>query len=206
MPMASKGSITICLGKLKEGDPAAAQMLWESYFRRLVGLARRRLYGVPRRVADEEDVALSALDSVFRGVERGRFPRLQDRDDFWQVLAVVTARKAIDLANHERRQKRGGSAVTGESARLGPDASDAAGPGLDQVIGPGLTPALAAQVAEEFQRRLDLLGDDVLRTVALRKLEGCTNDEIAAQLRCDRRTVERKLRLIRTVWQEEPGT
>jgi DNA-directed RNA polymerase specialized sigma24 family protein len=200
MPMASEGSITRCLGKLKEGDPAAAQKLWESYFRRLVGLARRRLRGMPRRAADEEDVALSALDSVFRGVERGRFPQLQDRDDLWQVLAVVTARKAIDLAKYEGRQKRGGAA-----ARPGAEAVDAGGPGFEQIVAREPTPEFAAQVAEACQGLLDRLGDDVLRAVALWKLECYTNDEIAAKLACDRRTIERKLRLIRTVWQKEPG-
>jgi RNA polymerase sigma factor (sigma-70 family) len=203
--MVPEGSITRCLGELKEGDPSAARKLWECYYQRTVGLARQRLRGVPRRAADEEDVALSAFDSVFRGIERGRFPQLQDRDDLWQVLAVVTARKAINLVNHERRHKRGGGGVSGESRLLGPEASDVEGRGLDQVISPGPTPEQAAQMAEECQRLLDLLDDDMLRTLAIRKLEGCTNDEIAAQFRCDRRTVERKLRRIRAEWQEDPG-
>jgi DNA-directed RNA polymerase specialized sigma24 family protein len=190
--MASEGSITRCIGSLKRGDPDAARILWHRYFRRLVGLARERLGAAPRRLADEEDIALSALDSVFRGARRGRFARLADRDDLWQLLGVIAARKAIDLVKHERALKRGGGGA-------------APGTDLDRLIGPGLSPELAAQVAEECQRRLDLLGDDKLRTVALRKLEGDTNDEIASQLGCDRRTVERKLRLIRTVWQKEPG-
>jgi DNA-directed RNA polymerase specialized sigma24 family protein len=202
--MTSEGSITRCLDQLKAGDPAAAQKIWESYFRRLVGLARRRLQGKPRRAADEEDVALSALDSVVRGVERGRFPRLHDRDDLWQVLTLVTARKAIDLVNYERRQKRGGGAVVGESALRGPDASDASGPGIEQIAAQDPTPEFVSQVAEACQVLLDRLGNDVLRSVAVWKLECYTNDEIAAKLECDRRTVERKLRMIRVLWQKEP--
>ena len=61
------------------GDRDGAQALWNVYFQRLVALARVRLRGTPRRAADEEDVALSAFDSFFRGVERGRFPQLGDR-------------------------------------------------------------------------------------------------------------------------------
>ncbi|HEX8203136.1 MAG TPA: ECF-type sigma factor [Isosphaeraceae bacterium] len=206
MTITSEGTITRCLHQLKAGDPAAAQTIWESYFRRLVGLARRRLQGTPRRAADEEDVVLSALDSVFRGVECGRFPRLNDRDDLWRVLTLVTLRKAIDLVNHERRQKRGGAAVVvGESARLGPNSCGINAPGIEQLIARDPTPEFAAQVAEECQVLLDHLGDDVLRSVALWKLECYTNDEIAAKLDCDRRTVERKLHLIRTLWQKEPG-
>jgi DNA-directed RNA polymerase specialized sigma24 family protein len=190
--MTPEGSITRCLSPLKQGDSAAARSLWERCFQSLVGLARQKLGDAPRRAADEEDVALSALDSFFRGAMRGQFARLDDRDDLWHLLGAITARKAIDLINHERAMKRGGGGVASRAD-------------LDQLVGSGLTPDLSTQVAEECQRKLDILGDDKLRTVALRKLEGYTNDEIAEQLRCDRRTVERKLHLIRTLWQEEAG-
>src|SRR5262245_8965717 len=109
--MSSVGSVTYWVGRLKAGEPAAAQPLWEGYYRRLVGLARAKLRGAPRRAADEEDVALSAFDSFCRGAAAGRFPRLGDRDDLWRLLLTVTARKAIDLRQHEARQKRGGGRV-----------------------------------------------------------------------------------------------
>ncbi len=80
-PMPPGEAITVWLQRLQEGDEVAAQRLWEEYFRRLVGLARKRLVGLPRRAADEEDVALSAFDSFCRGAEQGRFPRLDDRDE-----------------------------------------------------------------------------------------------------------------------------
>src|SRR5262249_44003183 len=79
------------------------------YFRRLVGLARKKLRAAPRRAADEEDVALSAFDSFCRGAEQDRFPQLHDRLDLWQLLVLLTARKAVDLAQPERRQNRGGA-------------------------------------------------------------------------------------------------
>jgi DNA-directed RNA polymerase specialized sigma24 family protein len=50
---------------------------------------------------------------------------------------------------------------------------------------------------------LGRLGDDTLRQVALLKLEGYENAEIAARLNCALRTVERKLNLIRALWAEE---
>jgi hypothetical protein len=67
--MSSEGSVTQWLGQLQAGDPAAVQPLWERYFQRLVGLARLKLRGAPRRAADEEDVALSAFDSFCRNAE-----------------------------------------------------------------------------------------------------------------------------------------
>jgi hypothetical protein len=106
-----EGSITKCLVLLKQGDSDAAQRIWQRYFHRLVGLARARLRAAQRRVADEEDVALSALDSFFRRAARGEFPRLDDRDDLWQLLSVLTVRKAANLGRHERRQSRGGGGV-----------------------------------------------------------------------------------------------
>src|SRR5919198_391675 len=109
--MAREGSVTRWLGPLLAGDPAAAQQLWERYFRRLVGLARTKLRGAPRRAADEEDVALSAFDSFCRHAERGRFPQLDDRHDLWRLLVTITARKALYLIRDEHRLKRGGGAA-----------------------------------------------------------------------------------------------
>ena len=96
------------------------RQIWERYFRRLVGLAREKLRGTRCGAADEEDVALSVFDSFCRGLEEGRFPNLQDRDNLWKVLVVLTARKALRLVQYERRQKarrRQGSGRSGLVAR-----------------------------------------------------------------------------------------
>jgi DNA-directed RNA polymerase specialized sigma24 family protein len=194
--MSSTGSVTRWIGQLKTGEQAAVQRLWEAYFRRLVGLARDRLQGVRLCGTDEEDVALSAFDSFCRGVERGRFPRLDDRKDLWRLLAVITVRKAFDLARHERSLKEGGGKVRGESAFDGPDGE----PGIEQVLGREPSPEFAALMEEAYRCRLARLPNETLRAVAQWKLEGYTNEEIAAKLDCDPRTVERKLDLIRSLW------
>ena len=194
------GSVSCWLDLLKAGDHEAAQELWERYFRALVRLARSKLQDLPRRAADEEDVALSAFASFCRAAAKEQFPRLDDRHDLWQVLAMVTARKAIALQRHENRKKRGGGAVRGESelAGLAPE-----GASLSQLLGQEPTPSFAAEVAEEFRRLLEILDDDRLRKVALAKMQGYTTNEIARQLHCDPRTVERKLRAIRKLWELE---
>ena len=188
--MCAERSITLCLRRLQAGDRAALQPLWERYFRRLVGLARRRLHGAPRQAADEEDVALSAFDSFCRGVEGGRFPQLKDRDGLWALLVLITVRKAADLANYNRRERRGSGQVRGDSA-LGPlgDTHEADDP----------TPDVAVQLAEEFQGLLDRLGNDELRSIAVWRLEGYTNAEIAERLGRAEVSVGRRLRLIRKI-------
>ena len=198
--MSSTDSVTHWLDQLQAGDPTAAEKLWDSYFRRLVALARAKLQDVPRYAADEEDVALSAFDSFCRGAERGRFPQLDDRDNLWRLLVVITSRKALDLAQHEGRQKRGGAVL--EAALPGLPDSSAVG-GLDQFSSREPTPEFAAEVAEECERLLDRLGDGELRSVALWKMEGYSIDEIAAKLGCAPRTVDRKLWVIRSLWESE---
>jgi RNA polymerase sigma factor (sigma-70 family) len=204
--MSPTGSVTTWVAQLRAGNRAGAQQLWERYFSRLVSLARGKLRGLRRGAADEEDVALSAFDSFYRGVERGRFPRLDDRNNLWELLVLITVRKAIDLRKRETRQKRGGGKVVGESALDGPLGSDEGGAGIEQVVGAEPTPALAAQVADQMKRLLGLLPTDQVRSVAVLKLEGCTNAEIAERLGCAEATVERRLSLIRSVWKEPaPG-
>lgn len=190
---ASLGPVTVWLERLKAGDAAAAKPLWDRYFERLVGLARARLRSRPRAAADEEDVALSAFDSFCRGAAAGRFPRLDDRDDLWQLLFVLTTRKAIGLVRHETRKKRGGLA-----AGATPDA-------LAGLAGDEPSPEVVAEVTEECARLLGLLGDGQLRQVAIWKMEGYTNEEIARLLDRAVPTVERRLAAIRKIWEEEPG-
>jgi DNA-directed RNA polymerase specialized sigma24 family protein len=188
-------SVTQWILALKQGDQAAAMGLWESYFRRLVGLARARLRDVPRRIADEEDVALNAFDSFCRGAQTGRFRRLHDRNDLWQILVLITVRKAIDLRNYEGRQSRGMGRVQ--------SLTDLTPGGHEAIGGDEPTPELVAQLAEESQRLMEQLGESSLQSVATWKLEGYTNDEIAARLGCVTSTVERKLARIRSKWAGE---
>jgi DNA-directed RNA polymerase specialized sigma24 family protein len=198
--MSSGDSVTQWIDQLKAGERDAVQKLWEAYFERLVALARQKLRGTPRWAADEEDVALSAFDSFCRRAAQGRFPQLLDRDDLWQLLVVLTARKACNLAQHEQRQKRGGGRVRHASA-LPAEAGE--GSAFADLIGREPDPAFAAQVADECRRRLDDLGDEQLRAVAVWKMEGYTNEEIAAKLGRSLPTVERKLSLIRSTWGKE---
>jgi RNA polymerase sigma factor (sigma-70 family) len=197
--MSAEGSVTHWLGPIKNGEAVAAQKLWEAYFCRLVALARQRLGNRARAAADEEDVALSALNSFFEGAAQGRFPQLNDRDGLWRLLVHITARKATDQINHERRKKRRPDSVV----QIWADGADSEGEErLVQVVGNEPTPAFAAQLAEDLERLLQSLNSRELRSVAVWKMEGYSNAEIAEKLRCVERSVERKLRLIRKKLEE----
>src|SRR5262249_5293964 len=100
----ANGSVTRWIGRLQANDSTALQHLWERCFSRVVGLARAKLRGAPRRAADEEDVVVSAFDSFWRGAREGRFPRLDDRDNLWRLLATLTSRKAFEQVRDERAQ------------------------------------------------------------------------------------------------------
>jgi RNA polymerase sigma factor (sigma-70 family) len=198
--MSSEHSDTVWLHLLKIGDRDAARILWERYFRLLVSCARQRLGAAPKRAADEEDVALSAFHSFCRGVEQGRFPRLDDRGDLRSVLLLLVARKAAHQVRDEQCGKRGGGKVQVAADLLRrPDDDEV----LAQLIDTEPSPALAAQIADECRRLLDRLGDDELRAIALWLMEGYTVEEIAAKRECSPRTVARKLAQIRDLWNEE---
>ena len=209
-----QGTVTRLIQKLKDGESQAAQRLWELYFRRMVGMAREKLKGMPRRVADEEDVALSAFHSFCQGAEGGRFTQLDDRENLWPLLVSITAHKAVDLIRYHNRQKRGGTGQAASNSSVnGPlrkndSESDSgnvragsAAIEFEEIISQEPTPEFAAQIADEFNALLSRLEDQTLQSVALWKLEGFTNEEIAEKLDCVPRTVERKLQLIRTLWQ-----
>jgi RNA polymerase sigma factor (sigma-70 family) len=200
--LSSTGSITALVEQLKGGDHEAARLLWQRYYPRLVVQARRKLQGASLRVADEEDVVLSAFDSFCRRAEQGRFPDLKDRDGLWALLVVITSRKATDLLRSHNRQKRGSGLVHGDSALPRGDSSPG---GLDDLPDDGPSPEEAALLSEEVETLLARLRDTALRQVAVWKLEGYSNVEIADRQGCSEPTVERRLAIIRRLLKAPPA-
>ena len=194
-------SVTIWIDGLREGSEQStqksAQQLWERYFSQLVQLAGKKLPRGVRRDFDEEDVALSAFHSLCEGVAAGKFPRLDDRDNLWSLLVVITGRKVMHRLRAATAQKRGGGNVLGESGFVG-SLEDSAG--IDKIVGREPSAEFAAEIAEESERLLSALPDEDMRKLALLKMEGYTNKEAADALDCGLRTIERRLKLIRSIW------
>ena len=203
--MVPEESVTEWLVQLKAGQASQAGPLWQRYKEQLVRLARHKLGRSQRRAADEEDVVLSAFNGFLQGISDGRFMRLDDRDDLWQVLVMLTERQAIAVRRRERTLKRGHGEVRGESVFMAVNSSDFHGAGLDQIPTREATPEFAAAMTERLRQLLDMLRDKVLEQIALGKLAGYTNQELATKLQISLRAVERKLGLIRERWHGEYG-
>jgi RNA polymerase sigma factor (sigma-70 family) len=155
-------------------------------------LARPWLVGVSPGVGDAEDVAQSAFHAFCRAAADGRAMELADRDDLWRLLATISRHKATDRIRRELRLRRGGRAAISSQ-------------GLECAEDDAPSPAEAALLRDELAllfERIDANGDPTLQVAATMRLEGASNDEIAEQLGCTTRTVQRKLHLVERLWRQ----
>ena len=192
-------SVTILLDELKNGSNEAAKDLWERYFQRLVRLAKVRLGNAPKRISDEEDIAINVFRSLCEGAENGRFDELGDRDELWKLLVVMTKHKTMNQLRHQTAQKRGGRNVSGHSI-FDHKAGEEMPANFDMFFGDEPTPDFLVEVQEEQIRLLNQLHDHSQRQIARFRLQGYTVDETAKKMGISPRSVKRKLSLIRETW------
>ena len=204
--MESDHSVSQHIEGLREGDDSSAQQIWERYFQRLITLADRKLKSSPRKAMDEEDVVQQAFTEFFAQVQQGRFPKLEDRNDLWQILAMLVDRRAKDQIKRQNTGKAGGGRLRSESVFFVDGISHEKG-GIAGVPDDLPTPEVAAEFVEMFEERLDLLKNREHRQIAVCKMQGFTNREIADRMKSSERTIERSLNHIRSVWRKSdlPG-
>jgi DNA-directed RNA polymerase specialized sigma24 family protein len=200
--MGAQGSVTRPIIDLRSDQPrlreSAARLVWGRYFQELLVLARNHLSARIRCREDEEDVLQSMYKSFCIRQRRGDFD-LANRDQLWNLLVHITLRKARNTANRHLQGKRDVRREETEPAHEHAE-DDTPSAILDQIDSDGPTPAEAALLNDALEKRFQLLNDPGLRQIALWKLEGYTNNEIAGKLECTLRTVERKLERIRSYW------
>jgi DNA-directed RNA polymerase specialized sigma24 family protein len=201
--VSDEASVSHWLAGLRAGDEADIGRLWDRYFLKLVALARMKLPPRTRREFDEEDVALSAFHSFCERAGRGEFPQVADRNDLWRLLSTITARKVTSSIRHRTRLKRGGGRVLDESALFEDEDDGGGGALVSQFLSREPSPEDAAAFTEDYERLFARLTNPTLRQIALRRLEGCSSEEIGAELAVSARTVDRKLQVIRALWEEE---
>lgn len=179
------GSITGLFQRWRNGDQAGFEQLITHFRSRLLGLANSIRDRRFQSAAEAEDALQSAMISLWQSPNQAGLSETADRDDLWNVLGTMTVRKVLRHQERERAQKRGGGKVV-------------TGVPVESIAIISEDRALGAHVEE-------LLGllDEELRQFAILRLSGHTNQEIAAELDCSERKVERKLHLVRAIWQEE---
>jgi RNA polymerase sigma factor (sigma-70 family) len=171
-------------------------LIWRRYFRDLLELARKNLNQRVRRREDEEDVIQSMYKSFCLRQQRGEFD-LSGRDALWNLLVTITLRKARNTAKKHGRDRRD---VAREPTIAGGDEVESSQWALEQMDAAGPTPAEAAVLNEALECRLEALADPELRQIALLRLEGYTNRDLADQFDCTERSIERRLERIRSKW------
>ncbi|HEY6564262.1 MAG TPA: ECF-type sigma factor [Pirellulaceae bacterium] len=179
--------------QLRGGDGEAARQIWLRYFPRLSGLARRVLNG--RRLPHtDEDAVQNAFAKFFQRVERGEYRNGLHRDDLWRLLSMMTTQAARKLTIREEAQKRGGGNVRTEAdiARV-----DLHGANLDAMFG-SVSTAECDMICEELLCQLSI----DLREIVILRLAGHSNSEIKSLLNCSLRSIERRLQLVRAIWEE----
>ncbi len=196
--MSQAHSITELLHRLENEESDAARRIWDRFIHRLIYESRDRLMNLPRRAVDEEDVAAMAFQAFFDGVAQNSFQRLENRDDMWQVLAMLAERRAMDVMRMELADMRGGGKNRGESVFENLLGEDSAAGGIGEM--PDLEPEVIDGFTKETRERLEELEESV-REVVMLKLQGYTNEEVSEQLDMALRTVERKLQLARSQWE-----
>lgn len=183
--------ISLLLHEMRNGSEVAATKLWEFYLERLLSVSKRKLSNFNSGMADEEDVAVTAFHSFVKRIRRGDYSRVNNRDEAWKMLAVIAVRKSINLvrnANCKRRSNPDHTAA--ENLEVCTDKTE-------------LQPDAIAMISESIEYLLGILDSDELREIAMLKVAGFTNLEIANRLGRSVATVERRLKLIRVTWEEE---
>ena len=184
--METSQSITRLIRAVQDGSNSAIRPLLAAYFDRLVQLARKRLQNMPGLGGYDEDLALRSFHSVYERLRDPSRPlELAGRDDLWRLLATRTISRAIDLIRQHHPEE-----VSRDQD-------------FTQLLTREPTPLEAAEMADECRRLLECLPEPELRLIALLKVEGYTNEEIASQLDCVPRTIERKMSRIRLLWKHE---
>lgn len=188
------GSVTCWLDQLRQfgRNEDLQREIWDRYFRKLAAVARKHLSLTARRTVDDEDIALSALNSFFDKLSQGRYPQLKDRAQLWTLLTTIATYKSVNARVAQQAMKRGGGAVRGDSVFR--DASLA-----KDIVATEPGPRELAEFRDLTACLLRQL-PPINRTIAYEKLLGKSDAEIAEKLSVSPRTISRKLTQIRSAW------
>lgn len=180
---------------VREGNPQAADVLFDRYVERLIRLVRTKISAKLARRFDAEDVVQSVYRSFFTKLREGRF-ELSESGDLWRLLAAISINKVLFRARHHNQKKRDVS----QEESVG-DGSSVCGVPFSAVQQEP-TPEQAAMLTEELDRELADY-TPLQREIVQLRLQGHTVEEIADTVKRTRRTVQRTLEKFRTSLEEQ---
>jgi RNA polymerase sigma factor (sigma-70 family) len=179
---------------MENGEDWAFTAFFNKHYDQLVQFAKKRLGSFPLRTFDEEDLAQSAMKSLFKNLRENRY-EAQNSIDIWKILITITKHKLVDRLRKHLAKKHGGGEVRGESIF-----GEGSGLHEQQDAKQHLTPAAQVELIETTDLLFQLLEDKKTFSVAQFLLAGFSINDIAEELGCVRRTVERRIEHIRKVW------
>lgn len=194
-------SVSQWIDQVKGDNQEAAQRLYERYLQRLAEEVHRKIRGSSRRITDKENIAHTAIANFLVQIRAGSFPQVANRYDLWRVLIMLANRRVADLKRRQLCLKRGAGREVGKSALGECGVEDCECRAIEQIIGREPEPEVVVEMEDLCRRLLDQLDDPLLKQMAALKLEGYDHAEIAEKTGCVRRTVQRKLLLVREIWQ-----
>jgi DNA-directed RNA polymerase specialized sigma24 family protein len=186
--MPEEPSFADLIGRLRDGDGEAADIVFRRFARRLIGLARGRLDARLLQKVGPEDVVQSVFRSFFVRHAAGQFD-LESWDSLWSLLTVITLRKCGHQMEHFRAACR-------DVAREHPPPSPQGSVSSWEAIAREPTPEEAVLLTDTVEQLMAGL-DGEHRQIAELALAGHTVPEISLQARLSERTVFRRLERIK---------
>lgn len=196
--MIAPGSVTNWLRGIELGDDDAAFQLWNRYSPEMHEVARRRMRRLKSKdVLDEDDIVCSAFAAICLAARKGQLVNVGNRNELWGLMIVTIHRKIGQREEYVAAAKRNSDQMISQADRV-----QDMGSRLERLSNSDtgvLSQLIQVEAADLLLRKLD---DPDHRAVAVLKLAGYTNEEIASELGYARRTIQRMLSLIKSCWEE----
>lgn len=188
------------MSAVRRGDSATMIQLWDLYFDRISRRIAGRLTSQGKRYEDQEDVAISALRTFMRRAAEGSFSDLNDTDQLWKLLLTIAIRKANDYRKRGLAARRGGKVVIEGQQGSGEDQLAPL-----EIVAANLadSPDAELRTLEFFELAMKKMPDDATRDCVLLHLQGADTETIATMQQCSQRTVQRRMKIAISLWQEE---
>lgn len=185
-----------CLDRVRNGETDAIALLYSRFLDRSVRLAKSQLNVGEDHLIDDEQAAMSALESLIVRVRSGNYAEIKDHVTLWKLLARIIHRKLIKYRRSMYGPKRSPSLPM---LRMSPNDGDSTANAKIPVATNEPSPLSAMIASDTLNQILDSLKEPEARTVLLLRLEGYSEAEIAEKLKHSRNWVNRRTQTIRRV-------